>query len=586
MREILGVAFECPAYPPSVHPVRSSQNQERVSSHPRRSLAALPSVRQSGASSDAPDAFSTVSMLHTTCAAISSAARCPGGHLQHHDSARDPLQARSTVSCYPHGLDTTPARTQAQPHYQPHAQHATLACLTADDASSPSRTPTTFIASCVRSACDGRSPSPAPLLSPPRAPNAFPASTTLPDPHARRALHARPLACPAPAAAAPHPPRHGYHLSARRYRVQRLIILRSRPAHVRHLFPVAHAAFIASPGTAPIFCADASDRSKPWPAAHREQDRYHLPCAAHAAVVPPSPHTLRASHVHPQPYTAPLVDDSARRLPITSAGCVCRDDGATGWHGTDHTEAMRTPYFHRYPPSALGISDKRGWAPRPFLVQRTPAETAKPTLPRLSDAIDSNALDKIELTFDTLDLITQDWPVQPLADESSSAIKTWPSLIPSLAQKSKTLTKLYLRERISFHDTPDALDRMLPGDWFHPLLSCANLTEVVILTASGIDIEDAFLKRMATAWPQLRTLDLSPGCQSAAGHSLALVLDATRTDPEIFRDGISNCALARLDVVESSLSSPGAFLAAIFPNLQVVSSRQEGNRNKLAPGER
>jgi hypothetical protein len=224
------------------------------------------------------------------------------------------------------------------------------------------------------------------------------------------------------------------------------------------------------------------------------------------------------------------------------------------------------------------------------------------------DAIDSNALDKIELTFDTLDLVTQDWFVQPLADESSSAIKTWPSLIPSLAQKSKTLTKLYLRERIPFHDTPDALDRMLPGDWFYPLLSYANLTEVVIRTANGIDIDDAFLKRMATAWPQLRTLGLSPGCQSAgyaprttlagllplAQHcprleSLALVLDATRTDPEILRDGISNCALARLDVVESPLSSPGAvaaFLAAIFPNLQVVSSRQEGNRNKLAPGER
>jgi hypothetical protein len=40
----------------------------------------------------------------------------------------------------------------------------------------------------VRSACDGRSPSPAPLLSPPHAPSASPASTALLDPHARRAL--------------------------------------------------------------------------------------------------------------------------------------------------------------------------------------------------------------------------------------------------------------------------------------------------------------------------------------------------------------------------------------------------------------
>jgi hypothetical protein len=146
---------------------------------------------------------------------------------------------------------------------------------------------------------------------------------------------------------------------------------------------------------------------------------------------------------------------------------------------------------------------------------------------------------------------------------------------------------------------------MLPVDWFHPLLSCANLTEVVILTANGIDIDDAFLKRMATAWLQLQTLDLLAGCQVAAYasratlagllplaqhcprlESLALALDATHADPEILRDGLSNCGLARLNIVESPLSSPGAvaaFLAAIFPNLQVVSSRQEGNRNKLAP---
>ncbi|KAJ7354499.1 hypothetical protein DFH08DRAFT_855031 [Mycena albidolilacea] len=220
------------------------------------------------------------------------------------------------------------------------------------------------------------------------------------------------------------------------------------------------------------------------------------------------------------------------------------------------------------------------------------------------DAIESNALDKIELTFDTLDLVTQDWFVQPLADEPSSSLSTRSTSLP----RTGLNPKLYLRERISFHDTPDALDRMLPVDWFHALLSCANLTEVVILTANGVDIDDAFLKRMATAWPQLRTLDLSPGCQSAgyaprtmlagllpsAQHcprleSLALVLDATRADPEILRDGISNCALARLDVVESPLSSPGAvaaFFAAIFPNLQVVSSRQEGNVISWHRGER
>ncbi|KAJ7798046.1 hypothetical protein B0H14DRAFT_3546254 [Mycena olivaceomarginata] len=217
-----------------------------------------------------------------------------------------------------------------------------------------------------------------------------------------------------------------------------------------------------------------------------------------------------------------------------------------------------------------------------------------------SEAINSitsllDALDKIELTFDTLD---PHYPglVCPALGRRALERHQNPVIVdPIVGAESKTLTKLYLRERISFQrhsrrSRPHAPRRLVP-----PSPSCANLTEVMILTANGIDIDDAFLKRMATAWPQLRTLDLSPGCQSAAGHhcprleSLALVLDATRTDPEILRDGISNCALARLGVVESPLSSPGAvaaFFAAIFPNLQVVSSRQEGNRNKLAPGER
>ncbi|KAJ7860666.1 hypothetical protein B0H14DRAFT_3863671 [Mycena olivaceomarginata] len=74
-----------------------------------------PSVRQSPASSDAPDAFSTVSMPHTTCTATSSAARCPGGYLQHHDSARDPPQGRSTVPSTPTGSTPRRRETQARP---------------------------------------------------------------------------------------------------------------------------------------------------------------------------------------------------------------------------------------------------------------------------------------------------------------------------------------------------------------------------------------------------------------------------------------------------------------------------------------
>jgi hypothetical protein len=40
-------------------------------------------------------------------------------------------------------MGSTPRRREhkPEPHYQPHAQHATLACLAADDASSLSCTP-------------------------------------------------------------------------------------------------------------------------------------------------------------------------------------------------------------------------------------------------------------------------------------------------------------------------------------------------------------------------------------------------------------------------------------------------------------
>ncbi|KAJ7861854.1 hypothetical protein B0H14DRAFT_523003 [Mycena olivaceomarginata] len=145
-------------------------------------------------------------MPHTTCATTSSAVRCPGGHLQHHDSARDPRalpflpppRARHHTNA-----NTSPNRTtsrtrstrrwRASPPTTPrrllaHRDSSAVYCRHRPTPASAVLPSTTFIASCVRSAFDGRSPSPAPLLSPPRAPSASPASTTLPDPHARRVL--------------------------------------------------------------------------------------------------------------------------------------------------------------------------------------------------------------------------------------------------------------------------------------------------------------------------------------------------------------------------------------------------------------
>ncbi|KAJ7786867.1 hypothetical protein B0H14DRAFT_299098 [Mycena olivaceomarginata] len=110
---------------------------------------------------------------------------------------------------------------------------------------------------------------------------------------------------------------------------------------------------LPAPG-AGFLCAHAGVRYRPRPAAQREHDGHHPPrCAAHAAAVPPSPHTLPVSHVHPQCHTAPLVDDyprtaanaqhAARQLPIAGACYICRDGTAAGWQRTDHTEAMCTP---------------------------------------------------------------------------------------------------------------------------------------------------------------------------------------------------------------------------------------------------
>ncbi|KAJ7796609.1 hypothetical protein B0H14DRAFT_3550191 [Mycena olivaceomarginata] len=446
MREMLGVALECPAHPPSVHPVRSSQKSREGELAPAT-------------------IFGSTAVRTAEWCFFGRSRRLLDGvdapYDVHRDQQRRSLPGRpsaaprqrvicSTVPATHTG--STPRRREykPQPYYQPHAQHATLACL-ADDTSSPSRTPTIFIASCVRSA-RFIAFSPAKCISTkyhsPRSTRAQGACTHDPS----RAQH---LQQPLPI------PRATVLVSGAGRTTRSIAGARSK---CNEHSPVAHAAFTSSPPRAPrLSSAPTTARNLGLP---RTANR--------TGTISRAQHALQLSPHRPIPS------------PLPPAGCVCRDDSATGWHDTDHTEAMRTPCFHRYPPSALGISDSADGAPRQFSI-------APPACAVRISGLVCPALGR-------------------------RVLKTWPSLIPSLAQKSKTLTKLYLRERITFHDTPDALDRMLPGDWFHPLLSCANLTEVVILTANGIDIDDAFLKRMATAWPQLRTLDLSPGCQSAAGH--------------------------------------------------------------------
>ncbi|KAJ7140942.1 hypothetical protein C8R44DRAFT_692839 [Mycena epipterygia] len=205
------------------------------------------------------------------------------------------------------------------------------------------------------------------------------------------------------------------------------------------------------------------------------------------------------------------------------------------------------------------------------------------------DVIDPDALDNVDLTILT-----------------STLTEHWQTLNTSLARKSsKTLTKLSLKQIYNAPDHDDYTpERMLTPDSLRPLLSFANLAQVTINAPYGIDIDDALLKQMALAWPQLEKLDLAPVVQHVryapqitlpgliplAQHcpllaSLALVLNATDTDPyskEKPGGGVCNRSLVDLDVVESPLTSPGAvasFLSAIFPNLQRVANREELMRN-------
>ncbi|KAJ7846846.1 hypothetical protein B0H14DRAFT_3867595 [Mycena olivaceomarginata] len=182
--------------------------------------------------------------------------------------------------------------------------------------------------------------------------------------HARRAHHQH--GTYHPPECAPHRPRRGYHLPARRHRVQHLTILRSNPAPVRHrkydgqhrrsAQQVQRAFPSSMPPSSPPRPAPASSAPTPVAATNlgllrNANTTGTIPRGAqHTLQLSPSPHTLPASH------------HAARQLPIASA-CyyIYRDDTAAGWQRTDHTEAMCTPRFHRYPHSTLGISDKRGW---------------------------------------------------------------------------------------------------------------------------------------------------------------------------------------------------------------------------------
>ncbi|KAJ7863531.1 hypothetical protein B0H14DRAFT_3862874 [Mycena olivaceomarginata] len=333
-------------------PPRYASNQSHscplicLEADPRSALLRrrLEGVLESRASSDGPDAFSTLSIPASLERSIRPRAIRPMTWTS--------PQTRSTVSGTP--SRSTPRRRE--PKTDPrHSLHAMLAFLAPHVASSPSRTPWLF--SSV-------------LLSPP---DAWACRTPWHHLHHLLRAHAQHLR---------HRPRRGTSppaatmsnaslssaqtqlLSGTGSTMRSIAGTRSK-CHQRSRRP-CRLHRLPAPG-AGFLCAHAGLRFKPPPAAQREHDEHHPPrCAAHAAAVPPSPHTLPASHVHPPCHTAPLVDDSAapppmRCTPRASFPSPAPATSAAGWQRTDHTETMCTPRFHRYPHSMLGISDKRGW---------------------------------------------------------------------------------------------------------------------------------------------------------------------------------------------------------------------------------
>ncbi|KAJ7351204.1 hypothetical protein DFH08DRAFT_957539 [Mycena albidolilacea] len=269
-------------------------------------------------------------------------------------------------SCHAHGLDTTPVRTQIRPRYQLHAQHATLVFL----ASSPSRTLTTFTTSCVR---DGRSLPAVPLLSPPPVPSAWPARPSLRSTRAQGACM--------------QDPSRAQHLQ-RPLPIPRATVFTSLPTATvssASLSSSAPSQLLSGTGSTTRSIAGARNKCNerlPPPALPSSPLRALRPssaptppsapnlglprrianptCTAPGVSLcrPPSPRNLPAFHVRPQRHSAPLV---ALPTPPHLGPCATRRAAAS------HRQRQRRlrdthPALPLHPPSALRISDKRGWA--------------------------------------------------------------------------------------------------------------------------------------------------------------------------------------------------------------------------------
>ncbi|KAJ7646490.1 hypothetical protein FB45DRAFT_1051179 [Roridomyces roridus] len=88
----------------------------------------------------------------------------------------------------------------------------------------------------------------------------------------------------------------------------------------------------------------------------------------------------------------------------------------------------------------------------------------------------------------------------------------WEALTTSLACiSSNTLTHLSLTEEFTLEDsTPGGIESLVKAEHLRPLLSFAALEELTFISGVAVDLDNAFVAKMAMAWPYLRKLDISP----------------------------------------------------------------------------
>ncbi|KAJ6560106.1 hypothetical protein B0H19DRAFT_1146509 [Mycena capillaripes] len=168
-----------------------------------------------------------------------------------------------------------------------------------------------------------------------------------------------------------------------------------------------------------------------------------------------------------------------------------------------------------------------------------------------------------------------------------------------------SLTEINLINGYEFRNSAHFPNYIVHSHSIRPLFSFTNLTSVLILTAVGIDLDNATVSTLARAWPRLEDLDLcsyyhySPAARPRATleclHSfatwcprlakLSMTLDGTAI-PSLDSDSsrVLHSALVCLHVDHSPISTPlsvARFLSGIFTGLKDIRSSADDKDNDV-----